>query len=295
MFKSGFISIAGKPNVGKSTLLNAFLGQKIAAVSPKPQTTRYQITGVVTNDNSQFIFVDTPGIHNAKNKLGKYMNNEAFSGVYGADIVLYLVAADKCNIENEQEIVEKINCDTKILVINKTDAVPKETLLPLISSLQTIADFKEIVPVSALKNDGTNELLKVIEKYLPEGPKFFPDDTLTDQPEKQICSEFIREKLMRNTNCEIPYGIAVVIESMKFNEEKNLTSIEATIFCERDSHKSIIIGKNGDMLKKIGTSARRDIERFLGGKVYLNLWVKVKENWRNSEVSLKNFGYTENI
>ena len=295
MFKSGFIYIAGKPNVGKSTLLNAFLGQKIAAVSPKPQTTRYQITGVVTNDNSQFIFVDTPGIHNAKNKLGKYMNNEAFSGVYGADIVLYLVAADKCNIENEQEIVEKINCDTKILVINKTDAVPKETLLPLISSLQTIADFKEIVPVSALKNDGTNELLKVIEKYLPEGPKFFPDDTLTDQPEKQICSEFIREKLMRNTNCEIPYGIAVVIESMKFNEEKNLTSIEATIFCERDSHKSIIIGKNGDMLKKIGTSARRDIERFLGGKVYLNLWVKVKENWRNSEVSLKNFGYTENI
>ena len=295
MFKSGFISIAGKPNVGKSTLLNAFLGQKIAAVSPKPQTTRYQITGVVTNDNSQFIFVDTPGIHNAKNKLGKYMNNEAFSGVYGADIVLYLVAADKCNIENEQEIVEKINCDTKILVINKTDAVPKETLLPLISSLQTIADFKEIVPVSALKNDGTNELLKVIEKYLPEGPKFFPDDTLTDQPEKQICSEFIREKLMRNTNCEIPYGIAAVIESMKFNEEKNLTSIEATIFCERDSHKSIIIGKNGDMLKKIGTSARRDIERFLGGKVYLNLWVKVKENWRNSEVSLKNFGYTENI
>ena len=294
MFKSGFISIAGKPNVGKSTLLNAFLGQKIAAVSPKPQTTRYQITGVVTKDNSQFIFVDTPGIHNAKNKLGKYMNNEAFSGVDGADIVLYLVAADKCNIENEQEIVEKINCDTKILVINKTDAVPKETLLPLISSLQTIADFKEIVPVSALKNDGTNELLKVIEKYLPEGPKFFPDDTLTDQPEKQICAEFIREKLMRNTNCEIPYGIAVVIESMKFNEEKNLTSIEATIFCERDSHKSIIIGKNGDMLKKIGTSARRDIERFLGGKVYLNLWVKVKENWRNSEVSLKNFGYTEN-
>ena len=294
MFKSGFISIAGKPNVGKSTLLNAFLGQKIAAVSPKPQTTRYQITGVVTKDNSQFIFVDTPGIHNAKNKLGKYMNNEAFSGVDGADIVLYLVAADKCNIENEQEIIEKINCDTKILVINKTDAVPKETLLPLISSLQTIADFKEIVPVSALKNDGTNELLKVIEKYLPEGPKFFPDDTLTDQPEKQICAEFIREKLMWNTNCEIPYGIAVVIESMKFNEEKNLTSIEATIFCERDSHKSIIIGKNGDMLKKIGTSARRDIERFLGGKVYLNLWVKVKENWRNSEVSLKNFGYTEN-
>ncbi|MBO7209317.1 MAG: GTPase Era [Clostridia bacterium] len=294
MFKSGFISIAGKPNVGKSTLLNAFLGQKIAAVSPKPQTTRYQITGVVTKENSQFIFVDTPGIHNAKNKLGKYMNNEAFQGVDGADLVLYLVAADKCNIENEQEIIEKINCDNKILVINKTDAVPKETLLPLIASLQTIADFKEIVPVSALKNDGTNELLKVIEKYLPEGPKFFPDDTLTDQPEKQICAEFIREKLMRNTNCEIPYGIAVVIESMKFNEEKNLTSIEATIFCERDSHKSIIIGKNGEMLKKIGTSARRDFERFLGGKVYLNLWVKVKENWRNSEVSLKNFGYTEN-
>lgn len=294
MFKSGFISIAGKPNVGKSTLLNAFLGQKIAAVSPKPQTTRHQITGVVTKKNSQFIFVDTPGIHNAKNKLGKYMNNEAFLGVDGADIVLYVVAADKCNIENEQEIIRKIKCDTKILVINKTDAVVKEALLPLIASLQTIGDFKEIFPISALKNDGIKQLLGVVEKYLPEGPKFFPEDTLTDQPERQICSEFIREKLMRNTNCEIPYGIAVVIESMKYDEEKNLTSIEATIFCERDSHKSIIIGKNGDMLKKIGTSARHDIERFLGGKVYLNLWVKVKENWRNSEVSLKNFGYTEN-
>ena len=294
MFKSGFISIAGKPNVGKSTLLNAFLGQKIAAVSPKPQTTRHQITGVVTKKNSQFIFVDTPGIHNAKNKLGKYMNNEAFLGVDGADIVLYVVAADKCNIENEQEIIRKIKCDTKILVINKTDAVVKEALLPLIASLQTIGDFKEIFPISALKNDGIKQLLGVVEKYLPEGPKFFPEDTLTDQPERQICSEFIREKLMRNTNCEIPYGIAVVIESMKYDEEKNLTSIEATIFCERDSHKSIMIGKNGDMLKKIGTSARHDIERFLGGKVYLNLWVKVKENWRNSEVSLKNFGYTEN-
>lgn len=294
MFKSGFISIAGKPNVGKSTLLNAFLGQKIAAVSPKPQTTRSQITGVLTNENSQFVFIDTPGIHDPKNKLGKYMNNEAYQGVDGADIVLYIVAADRCNIENEQEILNKINCDNIILVINKTDAVEKESLLPLISNLQAIADFKEIVPISALKKDGTDKLLKVIEKYLEEGPKFFPEDTLTDQPERQICAEFIREKLMRNTNCEIPYGIAVVIESMKYNEEKNLTSIEAIIYCERDSHKSIIIGKNGDMLKKIGTSARHDIEKFTNSKVYLNLWVKVKENWRNSEVSLKNFGYKEN-
>ncbi len=293
MFKSGFISIAGKPNVGKSTLLNAFLGQKIAAVSPKPQTTRAQITGVVTNENSQLIFVDTPGIHNPKNKLGQFMVNEAYQGVDGADVVLYLVAADKCNVDNEIEIINKIKCDNVILVINKTDAVEKESILPLIAQLNDVRDFKEIIPVSALKKDGVERLMTVIESYLPEGPQFFPEDTLTDQPEKQICAEFIREKLMRNLNSEIPYGTAVIIEKMKYDELKDLTSIEATIYCERDSHKAIIIGKNGEMLKKVGTSARYDIQKFTGGKVYLNLWVKVKENWRNSEATLKNFGYKE--
>jgi len=294
MFKSGFISIAGKPNVGKSTLLNAFLGQKIAAVSPKPQTTRAQITGVVTNENSQLIFVDTPGIHNPKNKLGQFMVNEAYQGVDGADVVLYLVAADKCNVDNEIEIIKKIKCENIILVINKTDAVEKETILPLISQLNEVKDFKEIVPISAMKKDGVDNLMDIIESYLPEGPQFFPEDTLTDQPEKQICAEFIREKLMRNLNSEIPYGTAVIIEKMKYDEVKDLTSIEAIIYCERDSHKAIIIGKKGEMLKKVGTSARYDIQKFTGGKVYLNLWVKVKENWRNSEATLKNFGYKEN-
>lgn len=294
MFKSGFISIAGKPNVGKSTLLNAFLGQKIAAVSPKPQTTRSQITGVVTNEESQLVFIDTPGIHEAKNKLGQYMNKEAFSGADGADIILYLVAADRCNPEAEAEIIKKISCENIILVINKTDAVEKQDILPLIASLSGLADFREIVPVSAKCGDGVDSLIKIIEGYLPEGPKFFPDDTLTDQPERQICAEFIREKMMRCLNNEIPYGTAVMIESMKYDEEKNLTSVEAVIYCERESHKAIIIGKKGEMLKKIGTNARYDIQKFTGTKVYLNLWVKVKENWRNSEVSLKNFGYNEN-
>ncbi len=293
MFKSGFVSIMGRPNAGKSTLLNGFLGQKIAAVSPKPQTTRAQITGVVTNESSQLVFIDTPGIHTPKNKLGQFMVNEAYAGVDGADVVLYMVAADKCIFDADLEIIKKINCENIILVINKTDIVEKETILPLIAQFSTAHSFKEIVPVSAFKKDGVEELMALVEKYLPEGPKFFPDDTLTDQPEKQICAEFIREKLMRNLNSEIPYGTAVVIEKMKYDRDKNLTSIEATIFCERDSHKAIIIGKNGEMLKKVGTSARYDIQKFTGGKVYLNLWVKVKEKWRNSEVSLKNFGYTE--
>ncbi len=292
-YKSGFISIVGRPNVGKSTLLNKILGEKIAAVSPKPQTTRTQITGVLTGDDAQLVFIDTPGIHSPKNKLGKFMVKEAEQSTGEADVVLYMLDADNCNLEREAPILERINAETVFLIINKIDKINKAEILPIISDFSKLKEFTEIVPISAINGDGTLGLVEIIKKYLPEGPKFFPDDTLTDQPERQICSELIREKLMRVLNDEIPYGIAVVIESMKFDEKKELTSISATIYCERDSHKAIIIGKNGAMLKKIGTSARQDLQRFTQTKVFLELWVKVKENWRNSDMQLKNFGYDE--
>ncbi len=294
MFKSGFISIMGRPNAGKSTLLNAMLGEKIAAVSSKPQTTRTQIMGVLTHENCQFVFVDTPGIHKPKNKLGKFMVKEAETSTDEADIILYLVDASTFNFEREQEVLDGINGKNIILIINKTDKVEeKENILPIIANMSNYREFEEIVPISALKKDGVEDLLNLIEEKLPEGPKFFPDDTLTDQPEKQIVAEFIREKLMRNLNDEIPFGIAVTTDSMKYNEGKNLTSISATIYCERDSHKAIIIGKKGETLKKIGSQARHDLERFTQSKVFLELWVKVKDNWRNSDIMLKNFGYKE--
>jgi len=292
-YKSGFISIVGRPNVGKSTLLNKILGEKIAAVSPKPQTTRTQITGVLTGEDAQLVFIDTPGIHSPKNKLGKFMVKEAEQSTGEADVVLYMLDADNCNLEREAPILERINAEIVFLIINKIDKINKSEILPIISDFSKLKEFTEIVPISAINGDGTLGLVEIIKKYLPEGPKFFPDDTLTDQPERQICSELIREKLMRVLNDEIPYGIAVVIESMKFDEKKELTSISATIYCERDSHKAIIIGKNGAMLKKIGTSARQDLQRFTQTKVFLELWVKVKENWRNSDMQLKNFGYDE--
>ena len=293
MFKSGFISIMGRPNAGKSTLLNAVLGEKIAAVSSKPQTTRTQITGVLTQEDCQFIFVDTPGIHKPKNKLGKFMMKEVEAGSDEADAVLYLVDASVFNFERETEVLDTIKSENIILVINKTDKVEKENILPIIAQLSQHREFSEIMPISALKKDGIGKLLDIIKSNLPEGPKFFPDDTLTDQPEKQIVAEFIREKLMRNLNDEIPFGIAVTTDLMKYDEEKNLTKITATIYCERDSHKAIIIGKKGEMLKKIGSQSRYDIEKFTQSKVFLELWVKVKDNWRNSDMMLKNFGYKE--
>ena len=293
MFKSGFISIMGRPNAGKSTLLNAVLGEKIAAVSSKPQTTRTQIMGVLTHDNCQFIFVDTPGIHKPKNKLGKFMMKEVEAGSDEADVVLYIVDASVFNFERETEVLDTIKSENVILVINKTDKVEKETILPIIAQLNQHRKFLEIIPISALKKDGLDTLLEIIETKLPEGPKFFPDDTLTDQPERQIVAEFIREKLMRNLNDEIPFGIAVTTDLMKYDESKDLTKITATIYCERDSHKAIIIGKKGEMLKKIGSQARYDLEKFTHSKVFLELWVKVKDNWRNSDMMLKNFGYKE--
>ncbi|MBR0278220.1 MAG: GTPase Era [Clostridia bacterium] len=293
MFKSGFISIMGRPNAGKSTLLNTMLGEKIAAVSSKPQTTRTQIMGVLTRENCQFVFVDTPGIHKPKNKLGKFMVKEAVSGSDEADIIIYMIDSTVFNFDREKEILDTINAEKIILVINKIDKVEKESLLPIISKMSGYRNFDEIIPVSALKKDGVDRLLNLIEEKLPEGPKFFPDDTLTDQPEKQIAADFIREKIMRNLNDEIPFGIAVTTDSMKYDEEKNLTSINAVIYCERDSHKAIIIGKKGEMIKKIGSQARNEIERFTKTKVFLELWVKVKDNWRNSDIMLKNFGYKE--
>lgn len=293
MFKSGFISIMGRPNAGKSTLLNAVLGEKIAAVSSKPQTTRTQIMGVLTEDDCQFVFVDTPGIHKPKNKLGKFMMKEVEAGSDEADVVLYMVDASVYNFERETEVLDTVKSNNIILVINKTDKVEKESILPIIAQLSNHRNFLEIMPVSALKKDGLEKLLEIIKDKLPEGPKFFPDDTLTDQPEKQIVAEFIREKLMRNLNDEIPFGIAVTTDLMKYDEEKDLTKITATIYCERDSHKAIIIGKKGEMLKKIGSQARHDLEKFTRSKVFLELWVKVKDNWRNSDMMLKNFGYKE--
>lgn len=293
MFKSGFISIMGRPNAGKSTLLNAVLGEKIAAVSSKPQTTRTQITGVLTHDDCQFIFVDTPGIHKPKNKLGKFMMKEVEAGSDEADVVLYIIDASVFNFERETEVLDTIKSQNIIIVINKTDKVEKENILPIIAQLSQHREFTEIMPISALKKDGLEKLLEIIKEKLPEGPKFFPDDTLTDQPERQIAAEFIREKLMRNLNDEIPFGIAVTTDLMKYDEEKDLTKITATIYCERDSHKAIIIGKKGEMLKKIGSQARHDLEKFTHSKVFLELWVKVKDNWRNSDMMLKNFGYKE--
>lgn len=293
-FKSGFISIVGRPNTGKSTLLNKVLGEKIAAVSKKPQTTRTQIMGVVTDEGSQLVFVDTPGIHKPKNKLGKFMVKEAKDGADSADVVLYMLDASHYNEEIEEEILESISAPVVIFVINKTDKTEKEDILPIIAHFSTVKEFDEIIPISARTGEGVDVLLETIKKYIPEGPKYFPDDTLTDQPERQICSEFIREKLMRNLSDEIPYGTSVMIDKMTYNDKKEITSIYATIFCERDSHKAIIIGKGGEMLKKIGSDSRGEIERLLGTKVFLQLWVKVKENWRNSEIQLKNFGYDEN-
>jgi GTP-binding protein Era len=290
-FKSGFISIVGRPNVGKSTLLNGILGEKIAAVSPKPQTTRTQITGVVTDEAAQLIFIDTPGIHAPKNKLGQFMVKAAEQSTGEADVVLYMLGADSAHLAKELPILERISCPNTFLIINKIDLVEKGELLPIIEKFSKVKAFKEIIPISAKGGDGIVPLLAAIKRYIPEGPQFFPDDTLTDQPEKQICAEFIREKLMRLLGDEIPYGIAVGIEKMTYDEGKALTSISATIYCERESHKAIVIGKSGAMLKKVGTNARYDIQRFVQTKVFLELWVKVKDNWRNSDAMLKNFGY----
>jgi len=290
-YKAGFATLIGRPNVGKSTLMNHLIGQKIAITSNKPQTTRNRIQTVYTSDEGQIVFLDTPGIHKAKNKLGNYMVGVAQRTLSEVDVVLWLVEPTNYIGAGEQYIIEQLKKvkTPVILVINKIDTVKKEEILTFIDTYRKELDFAEIVPVSALKGDNTDTLLQCIMKYLPYGPAFYDEDTITDQPMRQIVSELIREKALRCLDEEIPHGVAVSIESMKYR--KHICDIEATIVCERDSHKGIIIGKGGSMLKKIGSTARPDIEDLLEMQVNLQLWVKVKKDWRDSDFLLKNFGY----
>lgn len=292
-FKSGFVTLIGRPNVGKSTLMNYLIGQKIAITSNKPQTTRNRIQTVLTKPEGQIIFVDTPGIHKAKNKLGEYMVNIAERTLNEVDVVLWLVEPSTFIGAGEKHIAEQLKRVTTptILVINKVDSVKKEEVFASIAAYKDLYDFAEIVPVSARSGENAEELLKVVFKYLPYGPQFYDEDTVTDQPERQIVAEVIREKALHCLNEEIPHGIAVTIERMK--RTRKLVNIDATIICERDSHKGIIIGKQGKMLKKIGSTARYEIEKMLDCQVNLQLWVKVKKDWRDSEFLMKNFGYRE--
>ncbi len=292
-FYSGVVSLIGRPNVGKSTLMNLLIGEKISIISSKPQTTRNKIQSILTTESMQAIFVDTPGIHKAKSKLGDYMVKSAENALNDVDIVMYLIEPYEKIKDSDRAIIERLErVKTPVfLIINKIDTVDKPVLLGVMESYRREYDFAEIIPISALKGDNKELLLKNIEKYLPEGPKYFPEDMITDQPERQIVSEIIREKALYLLQDEIPHGIAVEITSMKDRQGKDITDIEATIYCERDSHKGIIIGKQGSMLKKIGSNARRDIQRFLGSHINLQLWVKVKKDWRDSDILLKNFGY----
>lgn len=292
-YKSGFVTLIGRPNVGKSTLMNRLIGQKIAITSNKPQTTRNRIQTVLTTEEGQIVFVDTPGIHKAKNKLGEYMVNVAERTLNEVDVVLWLVEPTTFIGAGEKHIAEQLGKvrTPVVLVINKVDMVKKEEILGFIDAYRKIYDFAEIVPVSARNGDNTDELVKVILKYLPYGPQFYDEDTVTDQPERQIVAELIREKALHSLNDEIPHGIAVAIDAMKYR--RKIVDIDATIICERDSHKGIIIGKQGVMLKKIGSTARYEIEKMLDMQVNLKLWVKVKKDWRDSDFLIKNFGYTK--
>ncbi len=292
-YKSGFAAIIGMPNVGKSTLLNKIAGQKIAIISEKPQTTRNKILAIHTTDTEQIIFTDTPGIHKPHNKLGEFMVNAANETMRDVDVLLFVIDATRPIQDVEREIVKNIAktglpC---ILVMNKVDLVEKSNLLPMIADYSSMYDFESIVPMSAKSGDGVGVLLNDIKNYIPEGPQFYDEDMITDQPEKQIAAEIIREKMLWLLDKEIPHGIA--IEITKMQEKEKVTNIYATIYCEKATHKGIIIGKNGDMLKKIGSMARKDIEHMLGKKVYMELWVKVKNDWRNSDFLIKNFGYKD--
>ena len=296
-YKSGFVTLIGRPNVGKSTLMNQLIGQKIAITSNKPQTTRNRIQTVYTDERGQIIFLDTPGIHKAKNKLGEYMVNIAQRTMSEVDLILWLVEPTTFIGAGEQQIAQQLN-RTKtpvFLVINKIDTVKKEEILSFISAYKDICNFEEIIPVSALKGENTNELLKEIFRYMPEGPQYYDEDTITDQPERQIVAELVREKALRLLDDEIPHGIAVSIDRMKERPQASgnslMMDIDATIVCERDSHKGIIIGKGGSKLKQIGTKARQEIENLLDCRVNLQLWVKVKKDWRDSDFLMKNFGY----
>ena len=295
-FKSGFVTIIGRPNVGKSTLMNHLIGQKIAITSNKPQTTRNRIQTVYTDmERGQIVFLDTPGIHQAKNKLGEYMVNVAEHTLSEVDVILWLVEPSTFIGAGEQHIIKQLK-KTKtpvILIINKVDTVEREKILEYIDAYRKVFDFAEIVPASALREQNLDTVVDVIFKYLPYGPMFYDEETVTDQPERAIVAEIIREKALHALDDEIPHGIAVYIDRMKERRGQNIIDIDATIICERDSHKGIIIGKGGSMLKKIGSNARYEMERLLDTQVNLKLWVKVRKDWRDSELMMKNFGYNK--
>ena len=293
-FKSGFVAIIGRPNVGKSTLLNRVVAQKIAIMSDKAQTTRNKIQGVYTTENEQIVFIDTPGIHKPKTKLGDFMVETAYSALREVDAILFMVSADQPRGRGDDFIIERLR-NTKApvyLVINKIDTVHPDQLLPIIDDYRKELDFKEIVPISATEGNNVDTLLTTLTGDLPEGPQFYPDDQVTDHPEYFIVSELIREKILHMTEQEVPHSIAVITESMK-RDEFDKVHIQASIVVERDSQKGIIIGKGGKMLKNIGIKSRKDIENLLGNKVYLELWVKVQKNWRDKNKDLQNFGYKE--
>ena len=292
--KSGYVTLIGRPNVGKSTLMNQLIGQKVAITSDKPQTTRNKIQTVYTDDRGQIIFLDTPGMQKARNKLGEYMVDVTNHSIGDADVILWLVEADTYIGAGDRSIAEQLSKvdKPKILVVNKADRLAdKKELLPIMAKFNTLLPGCEIVPISAEKGSNCDELLKVIFSFMPEGPLYFDEETVTDQPVKQIAAEMIREKALRFMSEEIPHGIAVVIDKFAWSDERMLYDVEATIVCEKDSHKGIIIGKGGAMLKRIATAARKDIEELTGEKVNLKTWVKVKDDWRDSNIQIKNFGY----
>ena len=291
-FRSGFVAIIGRPNVGKSTLLNRIVGQKIAITSPKPQTTRNRILGIQNLEHAQVLYVDTPGIHEARSPLNRYMVDQARSACLDVDVVLWLVEADR-PVDSDPMIPRLLEQGDRpvLLVINKIDVIPRERLLPMIDSYRQICPFASIIPVSALQGDGVDQLIHEIPALLPEGPRYYPEDQLTDVPERFIVAEMIREQILMRTRDEVPYGVAVQVERFQENPVKNMVGISAVINVERDSQKRILVGKGGVMIRQIGQSARKEIERFLGVKVHLELFVRVQKNWTTSERMMKEFGY----
>ncbi|WP_010168521.1 GTPase Era [Candidatus Epulonipiscium viviparus] len=294
-FKSGFISIIGRANVGKSTLMNRLVGEKIAIMSNKPQTTRHQVRTILTTNDFQAVFIDTPGIHTPNTELGKFMVKAAHTTLNEVDIILFLIETDTRIGKLDEEIISKLKSvnSAVFLCINKIDGKDPQEVIDSIECYKDSMDFAEVIPISAYEGTNVDALIHCISKYLPAGPKFFPEDMITDEPERQLVAELIREKALHLLDKEIPHGIAIEISSMRKRDKSDMVDIEATIICERDAHKKIIIGKNGQMIKSIGTHARRDIERLLGSKIFLSLWVKVKKNWRDSEFLLKNYGYSK--
>ena len=293
-FKSGYVSIVGRANVGKSTMLNSLIGQKISAISNKAQTTREKISFIYTDKDCQIVFLDTPGIQKPKNKLGNFMLNESLSSLSEADIITYIVDTSKKISTLDSSIIDtlkKLKDKNLILLINKIDLIAKEELFPIIEAYDKIGIFSHIIPISAMKNDGVDEYIEVIKENLSPGPMFYPEDYVTDKSEKFLAEEIIREKGLRFLQDEVPHGLAVGIEKFKMRSDKEIYDIDAVIYVERDSHKAIVIGKGGSMLKKIGTSARRELENMLDSKVNLKLWVKVSKNWRDNDNKVRGFGY----